>query len=79
MPHLSPDGSKWLVQDGSGLLWQFDAENSKPSRAFSRAVVDYVEDTAWLDDNHFVAVLNTGVVKKVALTGEVVFEQQDVN
>ena len=79
MPHASPDGQSVLVQDGSGALWQLGAAKGAPMRVFTRDVADFVEDTAWVDDQHFLAVLNSGIVKKISLGGKVDFEQQDVD
>ncbi len=78
MPKLAADGQSVLVQDGSGQLWRAAAESGEPMRVWPRDVMDYVEDVAWMDDSHVLAVLNDGKVKKVAFDGTVKFEHQDV-
>lgn len=78
MPKLAADGQSVVVQDGSGQLWRIAADSGEPLRVWPREVMDYVEDVAWLDDNHLLAVLNDGKVKKVAIDGSVKFEHQDV-
>jgi hypothetical protein len=79
MPKLSPNGEHVLIQDGSGQLWRCAAADGTPTKLWSRDVIDYVEDTAWVDDNTFLAVLNDGHVKKVMMDGTVVFVQKDVD
>jgi hypothetical protein len=78
MPKLSPDGETLLVQDGSGQLWQCNADSGEGVRVFARDVVDFVEDTEWVDAQHFLAVLNDGTVKKIGLDGSVKFAQKDM-
>jgi hypothetical protein len=79
MPHLSPDGSQVLVQDGSGMLWRMDVSSGEPVQTYDRSVLDHVEDVLWLDQGHFLAITNDGKVRKVAVAGgPAIFEQQDV-
>lgn len=77
MPHLSPDGKQLLVQDGSGRLWRMNAESEDPIQTYDRSILDHVEDTLWVDGEHFLAITNDGKLRKLSLLGNVVFESQD--
>jgi hypothetical protein len=72
--HLSPDNRFMLVNDGTGLLWLLDSGNGEPMRRYDRAILSWVEDTMWWDQNHFLAITNDGQVHGLALDGTKVFE-----
>ncbi|MEL6341884.1 MAG: sporulation protein [Myxococcota bacterium] len=75
---LSPNTERFLLNDQSGLLWLLDNKGN-PIRTWPREILDFVEDTGWLDDEHFVAITNDGRSHKVnANTGAVVWSDQDV-
>ncbi|MEQ8459482.1 MAG: sporulation protein [Sandaracinaceae bacterium] len=76
-PRIAPGRTNTLINDGTGLLWLVDTPSGRPHRSFDRAVVDYVEDTMWWDDQHFVAITNDGKVRGLRVDGTVVFEDQD--
>ena len=74
---LSPNHQRVLLNDQSGLLWLLAADG-KPIRTWPREQLDFVEDTGWLDDQHFVAITNDGRSHRVdTQTGAIAWSQQD--
>ncbi|WMX14049.1 hypothetical protein [Aureispira sp. CCB-E] len=79
LPALSPDGTQFLVNDQSGLLYLMSARrDSKCHRIFNRDLVDYAYAMIWEDDDNFVAILDNYRVIKVNTRGtEPLFTQSD--
>lgn len=79
LPALSPDSTKFLVNDQSGLLYLMSARrDSKCYRIFNRNLIDYAYAMIWQDDEHFVALLDGYRVVKVNTKGmEPLFMQSD--
>lgn len=71
---LSPDNRFMLVNDGTGLLWLLDAGSGQPMRRYDRALLNWVEDTMWWDQNHFLAITNDGQVHGLQLDGTKIFQ-----
>lgn len=79
MARLSPDNERMLLNDRSGQLWLMDATDGSPLRRYSREILDYVEDTHWIDDETFAAITNDGKLHIVEVDGFMpVFSEQDV-
>ncbi len=79
LPSLNPSRQFFLVNDNSGLLWLIDAHTGDQRRVFSRYYLNYVYATLWLDDEHFIALLEDGYVLKMNIRGkEPLFKQQDI-
>ena len=76
-PRISPSGSLTLLNDATGLLWLLDTATGRPHRSFDRGVLDYVEDSLFWDEQHFIAITNDGKVRGMRLDGAVMFEDQD--
>ncbi len=75
---LSPDGSRIVVNDCSGLLWVVGTDG-EPIRAFTRDILDHVEFATWLDDERIVAITNDGRVHGVTVDGlETSFSEEDL-
>lgn len=76
-PRISPSGSLTLLNDATGLLWLLDTATGRPHRSFDRGVLDYVEDSLFWDEQHFIAITNDGKVRGMRLDGTLMFEDQD--
>ena len=76
---LSPNGAHLLVNDESGMLWLLK-RNGDPVRTWARGgTIDFVEDTGWVDDAHFIAITNDGHSHRVRVAdGGLDWTQQDV-
>jgi len=70
IPTLSPRRQYFLVNDNSGLLWLIDARTGDKRRIFRRNLLDYVLHTLWLDEEHFIALLDGGYVAKMSIRGK---------
>jgi len=70
LPSLDPSRQHFLVNDNSGLLWLIDARTGDKRRIFRRNLLDYVYATLWLDEDHFVAMLEDGWVVKMDIRGK---------
>lgn len=80
LPSLCPNLQYFLVNDNSGLLWLIDAHTGDKRRIFSRYYLNYVYDTLWLDDEHFIALLEDGFVVKMNIRGKkAIFKHQDLD
>jgi hypothetical protein len=78
LPSLSPKSQYFLVNDNSGLLWLLDAKTGDKRRIFKRNLLNYVYSTVWLDEEHFVAMLEDGYVAKMSIRGrELQFKKND--
>lgn len=79
LPALSPDGSKFLMNDQSGLLYLISAgRDNACHRIFNRDLVDYAYAMIWEDDDNFVVILDNYKVIKVNTRGmEPIFTKSD--
>jgi WD40 repeat protein len=79
LPALSPDETKFLMNDQSGLLYLISAGRDNACyRIFNRDLVDYAYAMIWEDDNNFVVILDNYKVIKVNTRGmEPIFTQSD--
>ncbi len=69
LPSLSPLRQYFLVNDNSGLLWLIDARTGDKRRVFRRNLLDFVLHTHWIDNEHFIAMLEGGYVAKMNIRG----------
>lgn len=79
LPALSPDESKFLMNDQSGLLYLISAgRDNACHRIFNRDLVDYAYAMIWEDDHNFVVILDNYKVIKLNTRGmEPIFTQSD--
>ena len=78
LPSLSPLRQYFLVNDNSGLLWLIDARTGDKRRVFRRNLLDFVLHTHWLDEEHFVAMLDGGFVAKMSVRGtKLIWKEND--
>lgn len=79
LPALSPNGTQFLVNDQSGLLYLVSARrDSTCHRIFNRDLVNYAYAMIWQDDDNFVVILDDYKVIKVNTRGtEPIFAEAD--
>lgn len=79
LPALSPDETKFLMNDQSGLLYLISAGRDNACyRIFNRDLVDYAYAMIWEDDHNFVVILDNYKVIKVNTRGtEPIFAESD--
>lgn len=79
LPDRSPDGQFFLVNDNSGQLRLIDAQIGSLRRIFSRELLDFVHAVLWLDDEHFVVMLEGGLIAKMSIhKKELIFKHKDL-
>jgi len=79
LPSLSPRRQYFLVNDNSGLLWLIDARTGDKRRIFRRNLLDFVLHTLWIDEEHFIAMLDGCAVAKMSIRGrELIWKKLDL-
>jgi hypothetical protein len=69
LPKLSPDQRRVAVNDQSGRLWLLAADSGTSLKALPRTLVDFVEDSVWIDDHTLVIIDNDGHVLRLDVDG----------
>jgi hypothetical protein len=79
LPSLSPRRQYFLVNDNSGMLWLIDAGTGDKRRIFRRNLLDFVLHTLWIDEEHFISMLDGGYVAKMSIRGrKLIWKEKDV-
>ncbi|MBN1498955.1 MAG: WD40 repeat domain-containing protein [Spirochaetes bacterium] len=74
---FSPDNNSFLINVQDGQVWRFDLQN-RISSPISRDIMNYVEDTCWINENSAAVIDSTGTFSIVDMKNlKVIMKEKD--